>query len=304
MNIISHKKIFLAISGLLVLVSLFVVAIQGINYGIEFTGGSLMEVSYEDRPEREQLVTVIQEAGFEDIQIQPLGETGYVIKTGPLSEEQRKSLVSAVSLDETLPTDEVVASGATVERFNSIGPSIGKELRTKSLYALILVSLAIVLFVAYAFRKVSRPVSSWKYGIVAVIALLHDIIIPVGILVLLGTEIDTLYVVGLLSILGLSVNDTIVVFDRIRENLSYNTEHEIDEAFDVTVNEAIKQTVARSIVTSLKLVVVLVSLYLAGPVATQTLALVLLLGTIVGTYSSIFLASPLLTVLVSKNNDE
>ena len=304
MNIISHKKIFLAISGLLVLVSLFVVAIQGINYGIEFTGGSLMEVSYEDRPEREQLVTVIQEAGFEDIQIQPLGETGYVIKTGPLSEEQRKSLVSAVSLDETLPTDEVVASGATVERFNSIGPSIGKELRTKSLYALILVSLAIVLFVAYAFRKVSRPVSSWKYGIVAVIALLHDIIIPVGILVLLGTEIDTLYVVGLLSILGLSVNDTIVVFDRIRENLSYNTEHEIDEAFDVTVNEAIKQTVARSIVTSLTLVVVLVSLYLAGPVATQTLALVLLLGTIVGTYSSIFLASPLLTVLVSKNNDE
>ena len=300
MNIISNKKIFLSISTLLVIISLVVVAIQGINYGIEFTGGSLVEVSYEERPEREELALTISEAGFIDAQIQPLGESGFVIKTGPLNEDQRKELTAAVSLQEEGPTSSL----ATVERFNSIGPSIGKELRTKSLYALILVSLAIVFFVAYAFRKVSQLVSSWKYGGVAVIALLHDIIIPVGILTLLGTEIDTLYVVGLLSILGLSVNDTIVVFDRIRENLSYNAEKEIEEGFNITVNEAIKQTVARSILTSLTLVVVLLALYLVGPAATRTLALVLLLGTAVGTYSSIFLASPLLTVLVSKNNDE
>lgn len=302
MNIIPHKKIFLTISGLLVLAALIIVAVQGISYGIEFTGGSLMEVSYqEERPTRDTLISTIQEAGFTDVQVQPLGDTGYVIKTGPLDDQQRQTLQTAVVGE---GTETVAAPDVTIERFNSIGPSIGKELRTKSLYALILISLAIVFFIAYAFRKVAKPVSSWKYGVVAVIALLHDIIIPVGILTLLGTEIDTLYVVGLLSILGLSVNDTIVVFDRIRENLSYNTENKIDEDFEVTVNEAIKQTVARSILTSLTLIVVLFALYFAGPVATQTLALVLLLGTIVGTYSSIFLASPLLTVLVSKNNDK
>lgn len=304
MNIIGNKKIFLSISGLLVLASLVIVGIQGLSYGIEFTGGSLMEVSYEERPERDVLITSIQEAGFVDAQVQPLGENGYVIKTGPLDDEQRQALQTAVLPVEDQEITEEVVPTATIERFNSIGPSIGKELRTKSLYALILVSLAIVFFIAYAFRKVSQPVSSWKYGVVAVIALLHDIIIPVGILTLLGTEVDTLYVVGLLSILGLSVNDTIVVFDRIRENLSYNADNDIDEEFGVTINEAIKQTVARSILTSLTLVVVLLALYFAGPVATQTLALVLLLGTIVGTYSSIFLASPLLTMLVSKNNDK
>jgi len=142
-------------------------------------------------------------------------------------------------------------------------------------------------------------VSSWKYGFVAVLALFHDIIIPVGILTLLGKDIDTLYVVGLLSILGLSVNDTIVVFDRIRENLAYNHDTKIKESFDELVNRAITSTMHRSIFTSLTLVVVLIALYFVGPVATRTLSLVLLLGTIVGTYSSIFLASPLLTYMTA-----
>jgi preprotein translocase subunit SecF len=297
MNIIRNKKIFLSISVVLVIISLAVVVVRGLDYGIEFTGGSLLEVSYEERPDVDDLKQSITEAGFEGAQVQAAGDNGYIVKTGPLSEEDRKALIAAAS-----PEGEELAV-ASVERFNSIGPSVGKELRTKSLYALILVSLGIVFFVAYAFRKVSRPVSSWKYGLVAVVALLHDIIIPVGILTLLGTEIDTLYVVGLLSILGLSVNDTIVVFDRIRENLQYNNDKSIAEEFDVTVGEAIKQTITRSIFTSLTLVVVLLALYLVGPAATQTLALVLLLGTLVGTYSSIFLASPLLTTLVSKNKD-
>ena len=214
-----------------------------------------------------------------------------MVKTRSLTEDERKQLVGAMDIDE---------GTMTIERFNSIGPSVGKELRTKSLYALIAVSIGIILFVAYAFRHVARPVSSWKYGMVAVIALLHDMIIPVGILTLLGTEVDTLYVVGLLSILGRSVNDTIVVFDRIRENLSDNTEKNIKENFTTTVGNAINQTMTRSIFTSLTLIVVLLALYFAGPVATQTLSLVLLIGMIIGTYSSIFLASPLLTLLVNK----
>jgi preprotein translocase subunit SecF len=295
MNITKYKKIFLSISVVLVLASLIVIAVKGLDYSIEFNGGPVLEMSYEERPSIDELKQVVTELGI-DAQIQPLGEQGVVVRTDTLSEENRKLLTSTLSL--------VGESEGTVERFNSIGPSVGKELRTKSLYALIFVSLGIVFFVAYAFRKVSQPVSSWKYGVVAVIALLHDIIIPIGILTLLGTEIDTLYVVGLLSILGLSVNDTIVVFDRIREQLELNEEKNIREDFDTTVSHSVSQTIVRSIFTSLTLVVVLLALYLVGPVATQTLALVLLLGTLVGTYSSIFLASPLLTILVNKKKSE
>lgn len=289
MNIIKYKKIFLGISIVLVLASMIVIGVKKIHYGIEFTGGAVLEVSYDKKPIIEDLRTAVVNTGIE-ADIQSFGEHAYIIKTKALSEGERKQLVSATK----------TLGNATVERFNSIGPSVGKELRTKSLYALIFVSLGIVLFVAYAFRKVSEPVSSWKYGFVAVLALLHDIIIPVGILTFIGTEIDTLYVVGLLSILGLSVNDTIVVFDRIREVLGENSESKVQEDFDVTVGNAVTRTMTRSIFTSLTLVAVLIALYLAGPVATQTLALVLLLGTIVGTYSSIFLASPLLTYMVSK----
>ncbi len=290
MNIIKYKKIFLGISTALVLAAIIIIGVKGLGYGIEFTGGAVLEMSYKDTPSIDSVKDSLKDKGF-DVDVQKFGEDSYIVKTQDISEEGRKSLISAM---------ESVGTGAIVERFNSIGPSVGRELRTKSLYALIFVSLGIVLFVAYAFRHVSKPVSSWKYGLVAVIALFHDILIPVGILTLLGTEIDTLYVVGLLSILGLSVNDTIVVFDRIRENLHKNNETKTKEKFDDTVGHAVTSTIARSIFTSLTLVVVLFALYYVGPVATRTLSLVLLLGTIVGTYSSIFLASPLLTYMVSR----
>jgi preprotein translocase subunit SecF len=295
MFIINYRKWFIGLSALLVLTGIVIVGLRGLDYGIEFTGGSVLEVSYDEKPALEDVKTSLGEAGFDAVLVQPFGDNGYVVKTQPISEEERKNLVSAMTVGE-----EVLS----IERYNSIGPSVGKQLKTKSLYALIMVSIGIVLFVAYAFRHVSKPVSSWRYGLVAVIALLHDIIIPIGILTLLGTEVDTLYVVGLLSILGLSVNDTIVVFDRIRENLAYNQEKSISEDFTKVVGSAISQTITRSIFTSLTLVVVLLALYLTGPVATQTLSLVLLLGTLVGTYSSIFLASPLLTLLVNKKESK
>jgi preprotein translocase subunit SecF len=276
-----------------VLAGITIVSIKGLDYGIEFTGGSVLEVSYEEKPLIDDVRTSLARAGVEDVLLQPFGENGYVVKTKPISEDQRKTIVAAMSIG---------GSELSIERFNSIGPSVGKELRIKSLYALIAVSIGIILFVAHAFRRVTEPVSSWKYGIVAVIALLHDIIIPIGILTFLGTEIDTLYVVGLLSILGLSVNDTIVVFDRIRESLANLKDKNRKEDFVTTVGSSINQTITRSIFTSLTLIAVLLALYFRGPAATQTLSLVLLLGTIVGTYSSIFLASPLLTMLISKGS--
>ncbi len=291
MNIIKYKKLFIGISTALVLLSLVVIGVKGLHYGIEFTGGAVLEMSYDQQPDITKAKELLKENDIK-ADIQKFGEKGLILKTQDVSEEGRKKIVHTL---------ETLGENAHVERFNSIGPSVGKELRRKSIYALIFVSLGIILFVAYAFRHVSEPVSSWKYGVVAVLALLHDIIIPVGFLTFIGTEIDTLYVVGLLSILGLSVNDTIVVFDRIRENLAHNKSSKIREDFDETVGHAITSTVARSIFTSLTLVVVLIALYYVGPVATRTLSLVLLLGTIVGTYSSIFLASPLLTLMTGES---
>jgi len=290
MHIIKNKKIFIGISLALVVSSILAISIRGLSYGIDFTGGAITEISYLETPDINEIKSNLASASI-DAQVQAIGETGVVIKTKELNEEQRKTIA-------TLVVDPY--EGASIDRYNSIGLSVGKELRTKSLYALILVSLGIVLFIAYAFRKISEPISSWKYGFVAVITLLHDILIPVGILTLLGVEIDTLYVVGLLSILGLSVNDTIVVFDRIREQLSEQKEQD----FDKLVGDAIYQTIARSLFTSLTLIAVLLALYVVGPDATQNLSLVLLLGTIVGTYSSMFLASPLLTSLVSKKGTQ
>ncbi len=286
MFVIRNKWIFIVIAGILGLLALGVILVKGINMGIEFTGGSIVEVSYTELPTLEQVNTAI--ADFDDnAVVQPFGDRGYVIRTQELAESDREILLQALEINGQSPQ---------LERFNTVGPTIGKELRAKALWAMILVLLAIVFFIAFAFRQVSEPVSSWKYGIIAIITLAFDVIIPLGIFVLLGKEATTLLVVGLLSILGLSVNDTIVIFDRIRENLKENLENNGKEKFDILIGKAIKQTMARSINTSLTLVLVLVALVVFGPSATQDLALVLLLGTFFGAYSSIFLASPLLIV--------
>jgi len=287
MHIIRHKKIFLGLSLILVIFALVGFFVRGFNVGVEFTGGSIVEVSYIDRPDIAVIKETISHFDF-NAQVQPFGDTNVVIRTRELTDTERNVLMESLVIGEQSPTQE---------RFNSIGPSIGKELQTKAILALIVVALGIILFVAFAFRHVSKPVSSWKYGVIAVVALVHDVIIPAGLFAWLGLEIDSLFVVGLLSILGLSVNDTIVVFDRIRENLKTNQETNRHESFEQTVGTSINQTIARSINTSLTLVVVLAALYIMGPASTQNLALILLAGTIVGTYSSIFIASPLLVVL-------
>lgn len=292
MYIIKKRKWFVGILLSITLVSLVFIGVHGLRYGIEFTGGSILEVSYNDTlPEIDTVRNSVTEAGFYDALIQPFGEDGYVVRTHSLHEEERQTLVAAMSLGDTQ---------VSVERFNSIGPSVGKQLQIKSLYALIAVSLSILLFIAYAFRKVSKPVSSWKYGIVSIVALLHDIFVPVALLTLLDVPVDTLYVVGLLSILALSINNTIVIFDRIRENLNNQIDKNVREDFGTIVGASIHQTVTRSLLTSITLIVVLAALYAVGPAATQTLSLVLLLGTVVGAYSSILLASPLLTFFAPK----
>lgn len=266
--------------------ALFSVSFYGLNLGIDFKGGSILEVSYpEQRPELSVVDENITKAVEGQVLVQPTGDNGFIVRSEGSDEYVRQALLSALSLNGKVALKE--------ERFNAIGPTIGAELRSKAWIAIATVVVAIILFIAYVFRQVSEPVSSWKYGGIAIVALAHDIIIPAGIFAFLGYEIDSLFVIALLAILGLSVNDTIVVFDRVRENLK----NKISNNFGETVGKSLQQTFTRSINTSLTTLFVLLTLYFIGPDSTQNFALALALGIFFGTYSSIFLASPLLVAV-------
>lgn len=291
MFVIKYKKFFVALSVLFVALSIASVAVFGLKLGIDFKGGSSLELVYTDgsRPELADIKANLVNAGFGDATVQPAGESGVVIKSRDLSEEERATVVTLASVGEQVEQ----------KSFTTIGPSVGTELKKKAIASIILVLIAIILFVAYVFRKVSRPVSSWKYGFVVIIALIHDIIIPTGVFALLGhlygIELDTLFIVALLTTLGLSVMDTIVVFDRIRENISAKS----GKAFEQIVGESLSQTFGRSINTSMVVLLMVLSLVFFGPVSTKLFSIVLAIGMFFGTYSSIFLASPLL-VMVEK----
>ena len=298
MFIIKYKKIFISVSLALVLLSLLSLLIFGLKIGIDFKGGALIEIVYEgERPVQESLDVALKSLDFGSILIQPTGNSGYIIKSRDLSEAEHTLLLQALSKSSTNPFEEI--------NFNSIGPSVGRELTRKAVIAIIFVSLAIVCFIAFAFRHVSKPVSSWKYGLIAIVTLLHDVVIPVGLFVALshyyGAEADTLFVVAILTILGLSVSDTIVIFDRIRENLKNQTA--VDRInFSEVVGKSLEQSFVRSICTSLTVILVLLALFFFGPVSTRYFALMLTAGMFLGTYSSIFLASPLLVLVEERQN--
>jgi preprotein translocase subunit SecF len=293
MFVVRYRKIFFILSAVIIALAVFSILFFGLQFGIDFSGGAITEVSYPlDRPDKEDLEQRISNLPIGSFSLRPAGDNGFILRTRDLTEEERLVVLQSLSLGGTV---EIVE-----ERYNSIGPTIGKELRNKAYVAIVIVIIAIILFVAFVFRKVSKPVSSWKYGIIAVIALIHDILVPVGIFALLGqligVEIDVLFVMALLAILGYSVNDTIVVFDRVRENLHYNRESNVKEDFELTVGKSLNQTYARSINTSLTTLFVLLALFFIGSTSTQNFALVLITGVVAGTYSSIFLATPLLVV--------
>lgn len=292
MFIVKNRKYFYIVSAVLIALSLGALGVWGLEFGIDFKGGSLIEVEFSgDRPTVEAVSAELAEDGFSGFSARPTGDRGYLIRTPFLSPEEYQALQASLG-----------GLGEYEEkRFDSIGPTIGSELRTKSLYAIILVLLAITLFITLVFRKVSEPVSSWKYGVIALLALGHDVLIPTGLFAVLGVfagaEVDTLFVTALLVILGFSVHDTIVVFDRVRENLRRNKEYNTQESFEETVGRSVMQTLNRSINTSLTTIFALVALYFLGPDATKFFSLALLAGIVAGTYSSIFFASPLLVTV-------
>ena len=288
MFIIKYRKIWYAFSLLIIIASLFSIFKFGLKQGIDFTGGALLEVEYAAKPDVLVIKQKIEALSLGNAVVQPSGEKNIIIRTRDLSEVEHQKVLSAVL---------GIGQGKEI-RFDSIGPVIGKELKKKSVTAMILVIVMIILYIAFAFRKVSQPVNSFYYGLMAVAALIHDVTLPAGVFAALGhyygVEVDTLFVTALLTVLGFSVHDTIVVFDRIRENLKNNGSK---NNFETVVGASVKQTIGRSINTSLTVILVLLAIFFLGGESTKYFSLALLIGVAIGTYSSIFLASPLLVTL-------
>lgn len=292
---IKYANVWYVVSAATVVLSIVALATYGLKLGIDFTGGSLVELSFsKNRPSTEQLTQTLQSVGAKENIIQKSGEDKFIIRTTFLKEDQHQALLKAMN-------DAYAKDGATVteDRFETIGAAVSDQLRQRAIWAIIMVNIGIICYVAYAFRKISRPIASWKYGLLAIIALCHDILLVLGIFALLGhyfgIEVEIDFVVALLTVLGFSVTDTIVVYDRIRENLV----HHSGATFAETVNNGLNETLMRSINTTLLVLIPLFALYFLGGSTIHTFALALLIGMTSGAYSSIFIASPLL-VLVEK----
>ena len=289
MQISKNLKYFFILPGLLSLAAVIALGLWGLRPGIDLAGGSLLQITYQEtRPPVQQVQQITEPLELGEVRVQPADQSSYILRTRALSNDEHTQLTTVLGGLGSMKEDQ----------FTTIGPTIGAELLQKAWIAIVLVVLCTIIFIAWAFRGVSKPVQSWKYGIVAIVTLLHDILVPAGLFAVLGrfvgAEVDALFIVALLTILGISINDTIVVFDRIRENLRFNEDKGRREEFEEVVGRSITQTIARSINTSLTVVIVLAALYLLGPVVTKNFALTLIVGMIAGTYSSIFLASPLL----------
>jgi preprotein translocase subunit SecF len=293
MNVIKYRFIWFAISGVLILSSLASLLVWGLKFGIDFTGGSIQEITWKiERPDTSAIADTFKAQGIDDAIIQRAGADGTIQRFKDVDEATHAKILQA--LKDKFATNDVSVDKVLEEKsFSSIGPTIGNELKNKSIYAMVMVLLAIILYIAWAFRRVSRPVESWKYGVAAVIALTHDVFIPIGAFSILGHfvgyEVDILFVTALLTVLGFSVHDTIVVFDLIRENLLKR-----EGNFGDIVNFSVNQTFVRSINTSLTVMLVLLAVFLFGGESVKSFVLTLIIGVFFGTYSSIFIASPIL----------
>lgn len=290
MNLLGRKKYWwLGISAGLIGFSILALVIWPLRIGLDFTGGTLLEVTADEgRPDREKVVSELSQIGIEQLTSQEAGEKGLLLKAAPISQEQHSRL-----------STKLTELGLTERRFENVGPTVGADLTRKAIVAVLVASFAIICFIAYSFRNVPRPASSWRFGVVAVAALIHDVLITAGGFALLGQlygyEVDSLFVTALLTIMGFSVHDTIVVFDRLRENMRLSPISTINQ-FEAAANASLVQTLNRSLNTSITVILVLLSLSLLGGETTRPFIVALLIGITVGTYSSIGLATPLLVL--------
>lgn len=284
-NIVGTAKYWIGISLVFMTGSIVAWLLWGLNLSIDFTGGSSLQMHFpKERPAIAELENVLRASGVPSARFQEAGDHDVVVRMQYIENDQRQKILDAFA-DQNV--EEV--------HFSTIGPALGTELRKKAVRAILLVLVGIIAYISYAFRKISRgPVPAWAFGLGAIVALLHDITIVFGVFVVLGkffdVQMDSFFVTALLTILGFSVHDTIVVYDRIREGLK----HQATKSFAVIMNESINTTMVRSLNTSLTTLIVLSALYFLGGEGIQLFVLALILGIIVGTYSSIFIASPFL----------
>lgn len=287
-KLIEHRNIFLGFSLVMVRLSVTLVFTLGLKQGIDLRGGTEWVVRFSDTRVTVDMIkdTLTRTVSDTEHSVRQTSDGSFLIRVKALDEPQHATYKLALGGLGTMQE----------ESFSSIGPTIGAELRARSINAILFVLIGISLYIAYAFRKVSKPVSSWKYGFATLISLFHDVVIPTGFIALLGwwkgVEMDTNFIVALLVVMGFSVHDTIVVFDRIRENLL--THRGKGHSLAEIINMSVRETFARSINTTLTLIIVLVALLAFGPSSLFYFVLTILVGTIFGTYSSIFLASPIL----------
>jgi len=294
-----YRKIYFGLSGLLIIASIIVLLGYGLKQGIDFTGGTIIELEYRDeRPSNEQILSELEEFDLGNIVIQPTGEKGVILRMKHIDEEVHQNILGKITQKENIQSEEGIAFETikvyiTETRFESIGPVIGNELKQKTNIVVVVALLSMIIYIALAFRRVQRPLRSWQYGIASVLALFHDILIPLGVFAILGkyygVEISIPIITALLAVLGYSINNTVVVFDRIRENLLRR-----GEEFEETINISLNETLSRQINTSLTTLFVAFAIFFLGGETLKFFALALLLGIGAGTYSSIFLAGPIL----------
>ncbi|HEX7586594.1 MAG TPA: protein translocase subunit SecF [Patescibacteria group bacterium] len=286
-NIISKTKYAYIFSVTLTILSIISLFVWGLKYGIDFTGGTRMEIQFANTvPAPQELADALKEQNLQSLIIQPTGSNSAIIRYA--SEEDAVNQAVTKVMTEKYPDSKQLS----VDFTNS---SVSGELKSKSLWAIFFAVVGIMAYIAWAFRKVSRPVESWKYGAGAVIALIHDILITVGVFSILGhfqgVEVGIPFIAALLTILGFSVHDTIVVYDRTRENLMRSSSK---EQFPDIVNRSLNETLVRSINTSLTVILTLLAIHFFGGESIKDFSLALLVGVFFGTYSSIFVASALL----------
>lgn len=289
MYIVTHRSLFFWITGVILAAAISAILFWGLPLGIDFTGGSLMQVDYPNgRPALADIQKQVATVPVGTVSVRSFGESTISIRTRSMTPTEHEDMLSTVS-----------SLGATTElSYTSVGPALGSQFTSKALWAIFAVILVIVLYIAFAFRKVSRPVPSWGYGLTVVAMLAIDLIVPAGFYAayahFTGAEVDSLFIVALLALLGYCVNDIIVIFDRIREHLNKNEKTGLRESFEDTIGKSISETMTRSINTALTVVLALLALIYFGAEATRNFAIVMLVGIVIGTFSSIARSAPLL----------
>jgi len=291
MNIpfVKYRKIYFIFSGILLIGSLVCLIIFGLKLGIDFTGGSILELEFKtERPSNQEIRESLKGFDLGEIYIQPADEKGLILRMKDISEDVHQQIIQKLK-----------AKGELEEkRFESIGPVIGQELKEKAKLLIVISLLSIVFYIAIAFRRVQKPLSSWQYGIASLFILSHDILIPLGVFALLGkfyqVQLTIPIICALLTVVGYAINNVVVVYDRLRENLLRGVFRDFVLEFETAANKSINQTLTRQLNTSLTTLFPLIAIFFLGGETLKYFALTLILGITAGTYSSIFLATPIL----------